>query len=155
MSHHHGSEVSHSESRPKVDLTIEVELIGILKAAETPANLSAPPADAFRTSSGLAIQVLQPGGGAKHPGPGSSVTLSYSGWNADGKLFESTATSGRSAVFLLGTTLAGWREGLQYMVVGEKARLWVPAALAYGDHPVDKLVPAGDLVYDIQLIDFQ
>lgn len=41
------------------------------------------------------------------------------------------------------------------MVAGEKARLWIPAALAYGDKPVDKMVPAGDLVYDIQLIDFQ
>ena len=59
------------------------------------------------------------------------------------------------AVFLLGTTLAGWREGLEYMVAGEKARLWIPAALAYGEHPVDKMVPAGDLVYDIELVAIQ
>jgi FKBP-type peptidyl-prolyl cis-trans isomerase len=55
----------------------------------------------------------------------------------------------------MGTTLAGWREGLQYMVTGEKARLWIAAALAYGDRPADKMVPAGDLVYDIELVDFQ
>jgi len=99
--------------------------------------------------------VLRPGAGTKHPGPSSRVTLNYSGWTADGDLFESTVTSGHPAVFFVGTTLSGWREGLQYLVVGEKARVWIPAALAYGDRPANKMVPAGDLVYDIELLDFQ
>jgi peptidylprolyl isomerase len=105
--------------------------------------------------SGLAILVLKPGAGTQHPSPRSRVTLNYTGWTADGDLFESTATSGHPASFQLGTALAGWREGLRYMVVGEKVRLWIPAALAYGDHPVDKLVPAGDLVFDIELVGIQ
>ena len=113
---------------PNVDLTFDLELVRILKAAEKPNNLKAPPPDAFKTPSGVAILVLQPGTGTKHPGPGSRVTLNYTGWTADGMLFESTATSGHPAVFVLGTTLAGWREGLQYMVAGEKARFWIPAA---------------------------
>jgi peptidylprolyl isomerase len=85
----------------------------------------------------------------------SRVTLNYTGWTADGKLFESTVMSNHSASFQLGTTLPGWREGLQSMVAGEKVRLWIPAALAYGVHPIERSVPAGDLVYDIELIDFQ
>ncbi len=150
-----GTTVPHEDPRPKVDLTLDVELVRILKAAERPLNLKAPPREAFRTPSGVAILVLQPGAGTKHPSPSSRVTLDYSGWTADGRLFESTVTSGHPAIFFMGTTLAGWREGLQYMVAGEKARLWIPAVLAYGDRPADKLVPAGDLVYDIELVDFQ
>jgi len=54
------------------------------------------------------------------------------------------------AASTFGATMLG-----MYMVAGEKARLWIPAALAYGDHPVDKLVPAGDLVFDIELVGIQ
>jgi peptidylprolyl isomerase len=152
---HHGTKMLHEERPPKVDLTFDVELVRILKAAQRPLNLKAPPRDAFRTPLGVAILVLQAGPGKKHPSPGSRVTLNYSGWTVGGQLFESTVTSGHPAIFFMGTTLPGWREGLQYMVAGEKARLWIPAGLAYGDRPVDKMVPAGDLVYDIELVDFQ
>jgi FKBP-type peptidyl-prolyl cis-trans isomerase len=37
------------------------------------------------------------------------------------------------------------------MVVGEKRRLWVPAALAYGDKPGER-APAGPLVFDLELL---
>jgi FKBP-type peptidyl-prolyl cis-trans isomerase len=152
---HHTTKMLEDVRPLQVDLTFEVELVRVLKAAEKPLNLKAPPRTAFRTPSGVAIMVLQPGAGTRHPSPISRVTLNYSGWTADGMLFESTVTSGHPAVFLVGTALAGWREGLQYMVVGEKARFWIPAALAYGDRPLDKMVPAGDLVYDIELVDCQ
>ena len=82
----------------------------------------------------------------------SRATVNYSGWTADGKLFESTAMSGHPAAFLVGTALPGWREALPSMVVGEKVRLWIPAALAYGEHPMERKAPAGNLVYDIELI---
>jgi FKBP-type peptidyl-prolyl cis-trans isomerase len=152
---HHGAKMLHEDPPPKVDLTFDVELVRILRAAVTPLDLKSPPPTAFRTPSGVAIVVLQPGVGTKHPSPSSRVTLNYSGWTADGTLFETTVTSGHPASFIMGTTIAGWREALQYMVTEEKARLWIPAALAYGDRPVDKLVPAGDLVYDIELVSFQ
>jgi peptidylprolyl isomerase len=155
VAHHGAKNMPREDPPPHVDLTFDLELVRILKAAEKPTDLKVPPPDAFKTPSGVAILVLQPGTGTKHPGPGSRVTLNYTGWTADGMLFESTATSGHAAVFFLGTTLAGWREGLQFMVAGEKVRLWIPAALAYGNHPTNRLVPAGDLVYDIQLLDFQ
>ena len=152
---HHGVKMMPENPPPRIDLTFDLELVRILKAAEKPVDLKTPPPDVFRTPSAIAILVLKPGAGTRHPSPGSRVTLNYTGWTADGMLFESTETSGHPAVFLLGTALAGWREGLGYMVAGEKARLWIPSALAYGDRPVDKMVPAGDLVYDIELIDFQ
>jgi FKBP-type peptidyl-prolyl cis-trans isomerase len=152
---HHGTKHLHQDPPPPVDLTFEVELIRILKAPMTPPDPSTIPKSALRTPSGLVLEILREGAGTRHPDPGSRVTLNYTGWTADGTLFESTVMSGHPASFQLGTTLPGWREGLQAMVVGEKARLWVPAALAYGEQPNDKLVPAGDLIFEIELIDIQ
>ena len=58
-------------------------------------------------------------------------------------------------LFRLATALPGWREGLQHMVVGEKTRFWIPASLAYGTKPADRAAPAGNLVYDIELLEWQ
>jgi peptidylprolyl isomerase len=37
------------------------------------------------------------------------------------------------------------------MVVGDKARFWIPSALAYGDKPASGS-PAGPLVFDVELL---
>jgi len=147
--------VAREDSLPKADLTFDLELVRILRAAEKPDDLKTPPENALRTSSGLAILVLQAGQGREHPSNSSSVTLNYSGWTAAGKLIESTVTSGHAAVFLVGTTMAGWREALPQMVAGEKVRLWIPASLANGEHPPSTMTPAGDLVYDLELLSFR
>jgi len=149
---HHGPKKMHEKPPPEVDLTVDLELIRILKAPSAPADLQSPPPTALRTASGVMLQVLQPGTGNKHPAMSSRVTLRYSGWTAGGKLFESTEMSGHPAAFLVGTTLPGWREALPRMVVGEKVRVWIPAALAYGEHPIERHAPAGNLVYDIELV---
>jgi FKBP-type peptidyl-prolyl cis-trans isomerase len=153
---HHEIKLLHKDPEtPRVPLTFDVELIRIMKAPPTPADLRAPPESAFSTPGGVRVHVLREGSGTTHPAMTNWVTLNYSGWTTDGKLFESTIMSGHSAAFLLGTVLPGWREALQYMVQGEKARIWVPVAMAYGQHPPGKMFPAGDLVYDIELISFQ
>ena len=38
------------------------------------------------------------------------------------------------------------------MVVGDKARFWIPGALAYGDKPARPGTPAGPLVFDVELL---
>jgi FKBP-type peptidyl-prolyl cis-trans isomerase len=37
------------------------------------------------------------------------------------------------------------------MVVGDKARFWIPSRLAYGDKPSRPGTPAGALVFDVEL----
>jgi FKBP-type peptidyl-prolyl cis-trans isomerase len=63
--------------------------------------------------------------------------------------------SGHAALVPLSQAMPGWREGLTHMTVGEKARFWVPAALAWGARPADRFNPAGDLIYEIELLDVQ
>jgi FKBP-type peptidyl-prolyl cis-trans isomerase len=119
-----------------------------------PTDLAAPPADAKRTPSGLAYRVLEKGTGKSHPRSRSVVEVHYSGWTLDGKMFDSSVTRGEPASFPLNNVIRGWTEGLQLMVVGERARFWIPAKLAYGDKPLGG-GPSGPLVFDVELIDFK
>ena len=119
---------------------------------KAPADVAAPPAEAKKTSSGLAYRVLEKGTGTRHPGPTSVVEVHYSGWTTDGKMFDSSVARGRSTSFPLDGVIAGWTEGLQLMVEGEKARFWIPGKLAYGEEPTSPDAPAGTLVFDVQLL---
>jgi len=124
------------------------------KAIPAPPDVAAPPADARKTSSGLALKVLTPGKGKEHPGPEDKVTVHYTGWTTDGKMFDSSVTRGEPTSFRVSGVIKGWTEGLQLMTTGEKARLWIPGKLAYGDAPAQPGMPAGMLVFDVELIDF-
>ena len=114
-----------------------------------PSDVAAPPADAAVTATGLASRVLQAGTGTKHPGPRSKVRVHYSGWTTDGRMFDSSVSRGEPISFGLNQVIPGWTEGVQLMVEGEKRRLWIPEALAYGGRPG---APAGMLVFDVELI---
>jgi peptidylprolyl isomerase len=117
-----------------------------------PADVAAPPADAAKTASGLASKVINPGTGKDHPGAEDKVKVHYTGWTKAGKMFDSSVVRKEPITFGLNQVIKGWTEGVQLMVVGEKRRLWIPGALAYGDHP-RMGAPAGDLVFDVELLE--
>lgn len=133
-------------------LMIDTELVAILAPPTTPEDVAAPPAGATVTSSGLAYKVLRAGSGTERPKSRSQVTVHYSGWTTDGKLFDSSVVRGTPATFGLDQVIRGWTEGLQLMVVGEKTRFWIPAKLAYGN---ERGKPQGMLVFDVELISFR
>ena len=118
---------------------------------ETPSDVAALPADAVKTDSGLASKILQTGKGDKKPAAADTVTVHYSGWTTDGKLFDSSVKRGQPASFPLNGVIKGWTEGLQLMVEGEKRRFWIPANLAYGENPGGGR-PGGTLVFDVELL---
>ena len=108
-----------------------------------------PPADAARTPSGIAYQVRTEGTGTQHPTALDTVTVHYSGWTADGTMFDSSRSRGVPATFALDAVIPGWTEGVQLMVAGEETRFWIPANLAYGYSGGG---PVGQLVFDIELL---
>jgi FKBP-type peptidyl-prolyl cis-trans isomerase len=116
-----------------------------------PPDVAAAPADAIRTASNLASKVLRPGSGSRHPRPNSEVTVHYTGWTTDGKMFDSSVARGEPMTFRLDEVIPGWTEGVQMMVEGEKRRFWIPARLAYENIPQPG-APQGPLVFDIELI---
>ena len=144
--------------KPAGMLVFDVELLGIDNQPEpppppeTPPDVAGPPADAEKTPSGLASKVLRPGVGDQHPKRSSTVTVHYSGWTTDGRLFDSSVMRGESISFPLDRVIPGWTEGLQLMVVGERRRLWIPAKLAYDGVAG---APQGMLVFDVELISFE
>ena len=134
---------------PKGMLVFDVQLIDLPSRA--PADVKAPPADAKTTASGLAYKVLQQGTGGRHPKSSNQVTVHYTGWTTDGKMFDSSVVRGQPATFALDGVIQGWTEGVQLMVEGEKTRFWIPEKLAYkGQGP-----PYGLLVFDVELIKLQ
>jgi FKBP-type peptidyl-prolyl cis-trans isomerase len=137
------------QGRPQGTLVFDVKLISFSEPpSQTPTDFRKPPAGARRTESGLSYQVLKPGSGRRHPTDTSTVTVHYSGWTTDGKMFDSSISRGEPTTFPLGRVIPGWTEGVQLMVEGEKTRFWIPESLAYkGQGPV-----YGDLVFDIELL---
>jgi peptidylprolyl isomerase len=132
--------------KPAGPLVFDVTLLDMPTRA--PADVNAPPADAIQTKSGLAYKVLQPGTGQRHPKKIDEVTVQYTGWTTDGKMFDSSYMKGEPMTLPLDRVIPGWAEGLPLMVEGEKARFWVPEKLAYKG----KQAPYGMLVFDIELI---
>ena len=127
---------------------------GVVLAADIPAppDVAAPPEDADRTESGLASKVLQAGPGSEHPAAADTVTVHYTGWTTDGKMFDSSVSRGKTSSFPLNRVIAGWTEGLQLMVVGEKRRFWIPEDLAFAGRPGR---PQGMLVFDVELFEIK
>jgi peptidylprolyl isomerase len=137
-----------SPGRPQGMLVFDVELIDILD--EAPADLAAPPAGAGRTPSGLAFTVLSPGTGTERPDDNDRVTIHYTGWTSDGKVFDTTHARGQPATIPIADAISGFRQGLQLMVEGEKRRLWIPESLAFKGAAG---APPGMLVFDVELVE--
>jgi FKBP-type peptidyl-prolyl cis-trans isomerase len=116
-----------------------------------PPDVAAAPADAEKTASGLASKVLTKGTGTEHPTANDAVEVHYTGWQTNGKMFDSSVVRREPAKFPLSNVIKGWTEGLQLMVQGEKRRFWIPANLAYGD-PAAGGRPSGMLVFDVELL---
>jgi peptidylprolyl isomerase len=139
-----------AEGRPKGMLVFDVELMNIEPSpTAAPADVARPPADSKRTRTGLAYKVLKPGTGSTHPSSSSRVTVHYTGWTTDGKMFDSSVERGQPATFGLSQVIAGWTEGVQLMVEGEKTRFWIPQEQAYKGQPG---MPRGMLVFDVELL---
>ena len=115
-----------------------------------PADVAAPPSDAVKTASGLASKVLTKGSGTATPTAEEYVTVHYTGWTTDGKMFDSSYSRGMPSTFAVNRVIKGWSEGVQLMVEGEKRRLWIPAELAYAKDPKR---PQGMLVFDVELLE--
>jgi len=113
-----------------------------------PEDVAAAPADALEHGDGLRSKVLNKGHGPRQPSKSARVTVHYTGWTTDGRMFDSSITPGQPATFPLDGVIAGWREGVSLMVEGEQRRFWIPEPLAYPSGPG----PRGTLVFDVLLI---
>lgn len=108
------------------------------------------------TSTGLYYVKTQDGTGVK-PSKGSTVKAHYTGYLLDGTVFDTSIERGEPIEFVLGVgqVIPGWDEGIALMSKGEKAVLYIPYYLAYGDRDLGVIPPFSNLVFEVELIDFK
>ncbi len=137
-------------------------------AAATPSV--SPGADDFNAGAGLPVVTYPDGlkvidlkiGTGAVAGPDDKVTVQYTGWLTDGKMFDTSRQPGRSAFTVQlgqGQVIPGWDEGIPGMKVGGKRKLIIPAALAYGtqgqtDPNTGAVIipPNATLVFEVELV---
>jgi FKBP-type peptidyl-prolyl cis-trans isomerase FklB len=103
------------------------------------------------TASGLQYEVIKSGKGKK-PKATDRVDVHYHGTLLDGTVFDSSVQRGEPATFAVTGLIPGWTEALQLMSVGDKWKLYIPPALAYGRNPAGKIPPNSALVFEIELL---
>lgn len=152
----------------------EAKLAAVKKAqAEMVAEFSTQKEKAEELPSGLRILKTKEGTGEK-PRPGQKVLIHHAGFLSDGSLFD---TSYEEMATKLGAfdqsrkdgngyepwpvdyspdarLIAGFKEGLLTMKVGDKIRVFIPPHLGYGAQGTGPIPPNSDLVFDLEITGF-
>ncbi len=133
-------------------VVFDFTMIEIVKPLPAPADASAAPADATKTESGLAYKVVTPGNGTDRPTKDSAVKMNFTGWDSDGKMFDSSVQRGTPITIPLGRVpIQAWSEGVPLMSKGEKTLFWVPAEMAKGGPWPG--IGEKPILFEIELID--
>ena len=143
-----------------------------IKAAKV-TSLAAIKATATETPSGLKYKITQTGGGKK-PVDGTTVYIHYAGFLEDGSLFDSSyeevnKTYGKFDAnrasqngyqpfpFQAGKKdglIPGFIEGLEKMNFGDKAVLFIPSKLGYGEKGAGNVIPPNsNIIFEVELLE--
>ena len=135
--------------------------------------LSDTKATATETASGLRYKILQTGTGKK-PADGANVYISYAGYLEDGSLFDSSIESVNKEFgkfdenrakqngyqpfpFPYGKKdglIPGFIEGLSLMNLGDKALVFIPSKLGYGERGAGTVIPPNtNIVFEIEMLE--
>ncbi|EPJ43713.1 MAG: hypothetical protein OFPII_40030 [Osedax symbiont Rs1] len=105
------------------------------------------------TKSGLQVEITTRGTGAK-PTLADTVVVHYAGTTIDGVEFDSSIKRKTPATFPLGGVIAGWKEGIQLLPVGSKAKLYIPSSIGYGLQGAGgEIGPGATLIFEVELIE--
>ena len=116
-----------------------------------PPSLSAQPVPPDQQ---MGMVTLTPGTGALAKA-GDRVSVHYVGTLTDGTKFDSSRDRNQPFQFTLGQgmVIKGWDEGVAGMKVGEKRKLTIPPAMAYGAQGrPPKIPPNSTLVFEVELL---
>lgn len=140
---------------PKADLIFDVEIVDVVPVVAPP-KFDISGLEAKTTASGLKYYEVKRSGSTVKAEAGKTVKVHYSGYLADGKMFDSSVERGEPIEFPLGQhmVIPGWEEGIALMNVGDKLRLVIPYNLAYGEQGREPIIPAkAELTFDVELIE--
>ncbi len=107
-----------------------------------------------KTESGLYYQITEHGTG-EQPQRGQHVAVHYTGMLLDKTVFDSSYRRRKPIEFKVGVgqVISGWDEGIMLLHQGDKARLVIPAELAYGSRGAGGVIPPNaTLIFDVELV---
>jgi len=109
-----------------------------------------------RTASGVYMRDLVIGTGAVVTS-GQQISVRYSGWLANGTLFDTVQPSSPPATFRIGVgqVIAGWDAGVPGMRVGGKRQLVIPPSQGYGAFGSGPIPGNAVLVFSIDMVSAQ
>ena len=105
----------------------------------------------YKLKSGLLIEIIVSSdkSDAKSPTLDDLCDVNYTGTFMDGKLFDQSQTD-----FAPIDVIKGWTEAMQYMVEGDKWKLYIPYYLAYGESGHRGIIPPyAPLVFELELLE--
>jgi FKBP-type peptidyl-prolyl cis-trans isomerase len=152
---HAPARVELSEHLPRAaemfKLRAEAKASAASAAGQAALEAAAKETGAATTDTGLVIRTLSEGSG---PAPAASdrVRVHYTGYLVDGAIFDTSQARGEPLEFALGQVVAGWREGLQLMKEGGRAKLTLPSRLAYGEQGHSLIPPNSVLTFEVELL---
>ncbi|MEO6884190.1 MAG: FKBP-type peptidyl-prolyl cis-trans isomerase [Bacteroidia bacterium] len=132
-------------------LKFDVELV---KVTPAPRPFDIAGKDTITTASGLKYILVKSNPDSIKAVKGDKVTVNYSGYLLDGKMFDSSVQRGEPFSFNVGKgqVIKGWDEALLLLHKGDKARLIIPYNIAYGEKGYGPIPPAATLVFDVEMI---
>jgi len=130
-------------------------------------------ASAIKLPSGLLYAILQKGSGKK-PANGTKVFINYAGFLENGTLFDTSnpevakafgtfdpqraAQNGYSPISFeigsKGAMIPGFEEGLSKLTIGDKAILFIPSKLGYGENGAGNVIPPNaNIIFEVEMLD--
>lgn len=140
---------------PNSTLIFDVELLDVIEGIRP---WDAKGKDTITTSSGLKYILIKENKTGEKILAGSKVSLHYSGYFKDGKMFDSSVERGQPFILKVGVgqVIKGWDEGLALLREGEKAKIIIPYQLAFGEQGRPPVFPEkSDLILDVEIMDVQ
>jgi FKBP-type peptidyl-prolyl cis-trans isomerase len=103
---------------------------------------------------GMKVEILKDGTGEVAK-VGDNIVVNYVGTLTDGTKFDSSLDRNQPFPYTLGQNrvIQGWELGILGMKVGEKRKLTIPSALAYGDSGRPPVIPEkATLIFEIDML---
>jgi FKBP-type peptidyl-prolyl cis-trans isomerase FkpA len=131
------------------------EKTGLSNAAKSFDSLiTSLPVMPVKLEGGVYVSITEKGKGSKVK-PGQQVAIIYKGMLVNGKVFEEKTKDDPFIIRAgIGEASRGFDIAVSSLSIGDKAKVYVPAPLAYGAQKVGDYIPAfSNLVFDMEIAD--